>query len=278
MIIGAFALGLLLPASAGAQILPMVVDNTGAESAFWWESDASEPAGEFDAHLLAAAGPRWISPREQAPSGAVSTIFRRADITLNNALSFAGLYGASHLLIGDVSVAGVSEQPWLGLARTELVLRAYVVEVGSGAVIDELVVRRVAFGTANVGPAAIAVAEQGRRAAEVLARAPGQVGVPEDGDVVVVRSHLGARPFIAVRGALRDAHPGVVDVAEAWATEGAVALMLELDEGVAFADVASSIVQLAGTTVEGVDIVEVARVEFGLEVYARHGSPAIEEP
>ena len=271
-------IGVISPQSAHGRILPMVVDNTGDEAAFWWANESSEPAGAFDEHLFAAAGPRWISPREQAPSGAVSSIFRRGDITLNNALSLASLFDAEHILIGDIALEGSAEQPWLGLTRTEFVLRGYVVDVGSGAVLDELVVRRIAYGASNLAVAAVAVAEQGRRAAEALVRTPGEVGVPEDGDVVVIRSHLGAAPFIAVRGALRDVHPGVVDVAEAWATEGAVALALELDEGVEFAEVASSVARLAGTTIDGIDVIEVAQTELGLEVVATPGVPAVEAP
>jgi hypothetical protein len=97
---------------------------------------------------------------------------------------------------------------------------------------------------------------------------PTEVGVLSTEPVVVVRSRPGAGPFIAVRGALRDAHPGVVDVSETWATEGNVALSLILDEGVDFETVARSIGRLEGVVVEGTRVIAVSRTDYGIEIDA----------
>ncbi len=265
----AVALGTVLHGGvATAAILPFVVDNTGTEPGFWWSTAASAPAGDFDETLFGAHGAHWVSPRETSPQGAVSSIFRRPDITLNNALSLAGLYGASHILIGDVAREGSEEQAWLGLPRAEIVFRGYLIEVSSGAVVDELEVRRVSHDPEGADLASRATAVQAQRAAEAAVLSPAEVGLFSSDPVVIVRSRPGAGPFIAVRGALRDAHPGVVDVAEAWATEGNVALSLILDEGVDFDAVARSIARLEGVVVEGARVTAVSRTDYGLEIDA----------
>ena len=83
----------------------------------------------------------------------------------------------------------------------------------------------------------------------------------------------GAGPFIAVRGALRDVHPGVVDVSETWATEGNIALSLVLDEGVDFDTVARSIGRLEGVVVEGTRVVAVSTTDYGIEIDAVPAEP-----
>jgi hypothetical protein len=256
----------------------MVVDNTGADAQFWWATDASSPAGPFDERLFEVAGPTWISPSDTMPAEAFSSIFRRADITLNNALSLARLYGAGHVVIGDVAREGANEQPWLGLPRSEIVFRGVVVDVRSGSVVHELEIRRVSYSAEGSAQASRAVADQVRRAAEALVHSPGDVGVADEAEVVVVRSHESAAPFIAVRGALRDVHPGVVDVGEAWATEGQIALRLVLDEGVAFDDVARSIERLAGLTVGDTVVGQVRTTDRGIEIEALPVAPELEAP
>lgn len=262
---------------ASAAILPIVVDNTSAEPSYWWSSDASQPAGAFDEFLFDGQGAHWVSPRETSPQGAVSSIFRRPDITLNNALSLAGLYGATHILIGDVAREGAEEQAWLGLPRAEVVFRGFLIEVSSGAVLDEFEVRRVSHDPDGTDLATRATVVQAQRAAEAAVQSPTEVGLLATQPVVIIRSRPGAAPFIAVRGALRDVHPGVVDVSESWATEGNIALSLILDEGVDFETVARSVSRLQGVVVEGTLVVAVSRTEYGIEIDAVPAEPGSEE-
>ena len=265
-------------AAAEASILPMIVDNTGDDTEYWWSTGSGAPAGAFDERIFGTSGPGWIAPSETTPTGAISTIFRRPDITLNNALSLARLYGASHVLIGDIALEGDDEQPWLGLPRAEVVFRGVVVEVRSGSVVDDLEIRRVSFQPGGSAEAARSVADQARRATDALVQSPGEVGVSDAGPVVVIRSHDGASPFIAVRGALRDVHPGVVDVGEVWATEGQIALALVLDEGVVFEDVARSIDRLSGVAVQGTLVRQVVRTGRGIEIDASLVVPEMDTP
>ncbi len=243
------ALVVALPAAS--EVLPMIVDQAGG---CWWESEASDPAGALDEALFERArrpGSSLISPRAVGPDGTVSRVFRRPDITENNARSFAGLYGARTVVVGRVERAGPFENAWLGRRRVALVLTAVALDVGSGAVVRELQLSSVAFAdedAAAVAEAALLLARYLDEAMQGAAPA-GFAGVPDGERLVIVYSSGTALPFVALRGALRDVHPGVVDVAERWATEGAVALELALDETVSFEEVAAAVVSLAGTTV-----------------------------
>ena len=272
------ATSLVSHSDAAASTLPIVVDNTGEATAYWWETAAGTPAGAFDERLFDSAGAEWIAPSETTPSGSISSIFRRPDITLNNALSMARLYGATHVLIGDIAFDGDAEQPWLGLERWEVVFRGVVVEVRSGSVVDELEIRRVSFEPEGGVEASRSVADQARRATEALVQSPSEVGLSGIEPVVVIRSHDGAGAFIAVRGALRDVHPGVVDVAEVWATEGQIALSLVLDEGVTFDDVSRSVDALSGVVVEGTLVERVTRTDLGVEIVAGPALAELESP
>ena len=272
------ATSLVSHSDAAASTLPIVVDNTGEATAYWWETAAGTPAGAFDERLFDSAGAEWIAPSETTPSGSISSIFRRPDITLNNALSMARLYGATHVLIGDIAFDGDAEQPWLGLERWEVVFRGVVVEVRSGSVVDELEIRRVSFEPEGGVEASRSVADQARRATEALVQSPSEVGLSGIEPVVVIRSYDGAGAFIAVRGALRDVHPGVVDVAEVWATEGQIALSLVLDEGVTFDDVSRSVDALSGVVVEGTLVERVTRTDLGVEIVAGPALAELESP
>ncbi len=241
----------LLGRPADATTLPVIVDQTGAAPAFWWADDTSAPAGEFDRQLFESAehgNEAWLSPRAARPSGTVSRLFRTVDITPNNARQLAGLYGAQYVLVGQLTREGASTVPWLGLQRVALVLDAAVVDVTSGATVGQITIRRVAHGEASVAfadvAAALVAAADGALTGQVQ-RSSGEWSVVEE-DVVLIHSPDGAQPYSAFRGALREVHPGVVDVAEAWASEGWIALRLELDEGVTFQDVAGSLSRLDG--------------------------------
>jgi hypothetical protein len=88
------------------------------------------------------------------------------------------------------------------------------------------------------------------RLGSVVSRTDGTSHSASPGDIVV-HSPDGALPYVALRGAIRDVHPSVVDLSEVWATEGLVALRVVLDEGGTFDEVARSVARLEGAVMEG---------------------------
>lgn len=261
-------------AAASASVLPVVVD-PASESGGWWVDDPARAAGPFDEALfeLAEGGDsRWLSPRSARSDVRISRIYRTRDMTPNNAIALGSLFGVTHVLAGTVTYAN-SDVPWLGLRSTTVTLDATLLDVASGAAVS--VVRLTRTAHAASGSEAAAAEELARAAAElgtVSARSRDAAGGPTEG-VVTVHSHVGAAPFVSLRAALREAHPGVVDVVECWATEGAVALRLELDEGTTFSDITPGIGRLEGVTLDGGVVRSVREMGGGLLVVVVPGAP-----
>lgn len=269
----------LVAPTAAADVLPIVVDRTSETSRFWWADETAASAGVVDDALFQLgedAGTPWISPRAARPSGGVSRVFRTEAITENNARQLGALFGASHIVFGEVRRDGPRDVPWLGVARVELVAELALVDVGTGATLARWTVRRTGHGLEAdaMRAAGQAIArELAPRCEAALAGTRGEWASPEI-DVVIVHSPEGAAPFIAFRAALREAHPGIVDVTETWASEGMVALRLLLDEGVTFSDAAVAVQRLDGATLDNALVREVRREEAGIWVDMRVLSPS----
>ena len=246
---------------ATARTLPVVVDaSDGADRAWWAEREAIAP-GPFDAALWRNVrdDAAWIAPDRSVPSTPVSRVFARADISDANARALAGLYGATHALVGRVEVASASPVEWLRLPRVALRARLRVVDVATGAVVTEVELRRTGFSADGVAAAAAAL---GRGASTLAVRAAATRVAPSVADgahQVVVACHDGAAPYVAFKAALREASGGVIDVSEAWATEGRVGLAVALDEDVRFDDLVSSLLRMPAQRFDGFRAVSVQR-------------------
>lgn len=274
LIVASFSV--IVPTAASAQILPIIVDETGDAPGFWWADEAHAPAGALDAALFERAerrGSDWLSPRAARTTGAVSRLFRVADISDNNALQLARLFGARTLVFGNLEQVGQPSIPWLGLQRAAWRLNAVAIDVASGANLGRVEIYRVAHGVDDAtGQLAERVADAlDAQVQRVSGAARGDGAVVEE-EVVVIHSPDGAQPYSAFRGALREVHPGVIDVMEAWATEGWVAVRLSVDEGVTFSDIASAIAQLSGTDLGLARVVDVSVEPTMVYVDVRAGS------
>lgn len=270
--------GLSAGSRASADVLPVVADATGSSTACWWCDDASAavPSALYDAIAeRAALGALWTWPDTGVDD--VSRVLRVPELTPANGRSLATVFGTRHALVGTLRRDPAPGVPWLGLERSAWILDATLVDVRTGAEVDAVQIRAVAFGVdpaeANAAAATLLV----DRLEEHIA--PLSVDGTDDGvdvgePVVVVLGSGGAAAYIAFRGALRDAHPGVVDVEEVWATEGQVALRLALDEGTTFDDVAAAIERLAGQPLEGVRIADAQRRDD--RVYVSLALPSVE--
>ena len=259
--------------AASAATLPMVVDATQDPATFWWAEEGTVAASPFDELLFAAAeagGSDVVSPRAVSPDGTISRIYRTADISPNNARNFAGLYGADRVLLGSVVSEPGTSVGWLALARTRSVIDARLVDASSGAVIHSF---RLSADGIHADPAEAlaaslaALARDTLRVVETYQPGSGAVGDGSVDPVVVVLGAEGdAAPYVAFRTALRDSHPSVIEIAEAWATEGRIALRVDLDEGGEFDQVVGVLAGWVGSTIGDVRIIAVEPHELGVFV------------
>jgi hypothetical protein len=250
-----------------AQTLPVIVDATGAEPAAWWAATDVAPVGSLDAVLFALPGV-FTSPLTTQPDAAPSSLLRRIDITANNARNLAGLYGADRVAVGRLERTGATLQPWLGLTRVGLRLTGELLDVATGASIAPLDVVAAAY---DADPERAALAANRALAARLVALVPretsGALVPPMQAPLtVIVQSWDTAAPYVAFRGILRDAHPGIVEVMESWAAEGRVALEVRLDEGADVGEVRTAIARLAGTVGEGARVASVEAAADALVV------------
>lgn len=255
--------GLTVGTVARADVLPVIADTTGQAVACWWCDDASAtaPSALYDGIAQRAElGALWAWP--DAGVDDVSRVLRTPDLTPANGRSLATVFETRHVLVGTLQRDAAPGVPWLGLERAAWLLDATLIDVRTGAEVDAVQIRAVAFGDdADEASAAATVLLLDRLEEHI---APLSVDASDDGvdvgePVIVVLGNGTATTYIAFRGALRDAHPGVIDVEEVWATEGQVALRVALDEGTAFEQLAAAIEQLVGQPLAGVRIVDAQR-------------------
>lgn len=237
------ALG-LLPQSASAQVLPLLVDGTDAD-AFWW---AGEDAGACVETLLDSA-PRVQSLRDARRGPAISRIYQRPDITPANAANLASLHGVDSVVLGRVVRRGDIRAAWTGLERAEVALEVAWIEGTSGALRAEEYRVEVAHDADAARALERACSALGRELNALLAagpRAPSAEETVWPAADVVVHTDGRAAPYVGFRGALRDAHPGIVDVAERWSSEGRIGVVLLLDEGYRRAEALTRVADLSG--------------------------------
>jgi len=265
--------------AAQAQTLPVVAweADDGALTGWWTADDGTLELSPLDlVFFLRADTGGWIDAREVAPTDAVSRILRVVPLTARNAVALGALYDAETVVVGEAWVASDEAVPWLGLVRVGVGLDAEVVDVASGARRGQI--DTVGLGVARTYDEALvdACAMASARIETLTQAATGASAVVDvDGFTVLVRSTPTALPYVAFRGALRDVHAGVIDVREVYAIEGAVAVALDLDEGVDPASVADAIEGLTGEAIDGARIVSVLRDGEQLDVTL---APSFEGP
>ena len=257
--------------TAHADTLAVVAwDDGGDAMSGWWSDDeAALTPTPLDLALLArspAGG--WIDVREVVPNDSVSRVLRVVPLTPRNAVALGALYDADTVVVGEAWVASIDAVPWLGLERVGVGVDVEVIDVASGARRGR--VETVGLGVASthdealVDACAMAVSR-----IETVVGAVSSGGISEVGSAgvtVVVRSTPTALPYVAFRGALREVHPGVLDIREVFATEGSVAVAVDLDEGVDASQVADAVEAMGGGTFGDARVVTVQREGDRLDV------------
>jgi len=264
---------LMTPVVGASQVLPLIVDETGAEPCGWWVGSEPEPCGPLDQIIEQKASTGvWISPTQQRPSENVSQVLRTVQLTSANARSLAGFYSADAVVFGSTFREDSVHIPWLALERSAFVFEGEVVDVSSGATRTRIDTRAVAFGptheAANLAAAELLLRFIEEALTEVAAPSF-DAGVVMDEPVIVVLSDGSAAPFVAFRAAVRTAVPDVEDLREVWAMEGRVALGLVLREGADIDDVLARIGAMEGSRYEGVFIQSTVRHERDVLVMVR---------
>lgn len=253
---------------AHASVLVLVVDETEVAPRAWWAHEDARPVGAFDRALQAMAegDAGWIEPARGRTAERIASVLRTPRLTPNNARSLAGLWDADVVVMGAVVREAAAPIPWLTLARSALVLEGRVVDVATGAERDALSIRAVALGTthdeAEAAAAAVLVEILRASVSVTPARASGELPAS---DLVIV-SDGSALPYVELRGVLRDAHPGLLEVREHWATGGALGVELVLDEGVSRDEVLARIRRLTGHVGDALHVVDVRESGSGLVV------------
>jgi hypothetical protein len=251
---------LLVAPTASAQVLSLVVEQRGEESAFWWrDPGVAEPTrlDELLAERMSASGPAesvvpvsLIDPAAETEIGvSISRVYRVASLSLTNARNLGGFYGAQVVLLGEADITPASPVAgriaWVAELRLSFTVAA--VEVDAVHLTEERLL--VADGP-DPESAELAVR---RQAADVLAsaiaatvhREAGLERPPTSGPTVVVVDLERAAPLVAFEGDLRRYGEVVADVHEVWAREGEVGVEIELVPGATADDFQALLGQLA---------------------------------
>jgi len=227
--------------------------NLDGSKSSWWVGDAASPADEAMRDGSAPVGGRWRNPEGVQLAAPVSKVFLRHDLSANNGRALAGVYGATHALVGHVQwelAEGVSfvglqavrarlDGTW-AVAADQSTLGSYQVSVtGFGQTVEE----------ASRQAGALLELEVRRAQPAAQVATPPSLDVGEDEIVVTVKGPASA--YVAFLRRLRELDKGVIDLGEVWATEGAVCLHLELDEETPDLRITRALEGLVSTAQEG---------------------------
>lgn len=221
---------------------PGVVDDD-QQIGFWWSS-AGEPrwtgSDEMVFEALQQAG---VTPRQPGTVD-ISRIYRRPDLSVDNAAQLGRLLGVDRVLVGEVVYSPVGPVPPLGHRGVQA--RADVTLVPSGnsdaVALDQFTVTRQVFehpgedGTIRVfedrpgGLIDHAREVTGSALGEVMGqsfrRASGRVGVDSDQQLLALRDVQRAAHLETIREMLVGLDE-VASVVKRWAAEGVIALEIE---------------------------------------------------
>ncbi|MBN1946585.1 MAG: hypothetical protein JW797_13000 [Bradymonadales bacterium] len=227
---------LFLPAPARGQVLPLIQESVDGQVNFWW-LDPGQPAyTPFDELLFQEATASLVADPGPAQRPAVSRIYRQADLSATSARNLAGLYGARQVLLGsltwEAAELAVGQVFWVAEATLSCGLYSVDTEITHFEVLRRFV------GQGADRPGALSSVRQ--QAALYLAERLGRSGQGMSAGIeneqvelptLVLSGLETARLLVAFKGDLRLNGAVVADVREAWATEGQIALEVDLVEG-----------------------------------------------
>lgn len=207
-----------------------VVDD-GEHVQFWWGGGDRPQWTDSDEAVLDALRDAEIEPAMPDKIN-VSRIYRRPDLSTQNAAQFGGLVGVDRVLVGTVEYRPVGPIAPLGHEGVEAHAEVTLVPAGSSdaVALDQFVVTRQLFDESSEASLQTAREVTGRALGEVmgqsLRRASGHVGIDGREELIALRDVQRAAHLEAVRNRLVELDE-IDDVVERWASEGIIALAVE---------------------------------------------------
>lgn len=242
------------PCGASADTLALVTSwNLDGSKGSWWVGDPASPADEAMRDGSAPVGGRWRNPEGVQLAAQLSKVFLRHDLSVNNGRALAGVYGATHALVGHVQWELAEGVSFVGLQAVRARLDGTWVVAADQSTLGSYQVSVTGFGQTleEASRQAGSLLELEVRRAQPAAQtvAPPSLGVGEDEIVVEVKGPASA--YVAFLRRLRELDKGIIDFGEVWATEGTVCLHLELDEETPDLRITRALEGLVNTAQEG---------------------------
>jgi hypothetical protein len=242
------------PCAAWADTLSLVTSwNLDGSKGSWWVGDAASPADEAMRDGSAPVGGRWRNPEGVQLAAQLSKVFLRHDLSVNNGRALAGVYGATHALVGHVQWEVAEGVSFVGLQAVRARLNGTWVVAADQSTLGSYQVAVTGFGQtleeAEKQAGALLELEVRRSKPAAQSAAPPSLGVGEDELVVEVKGPASA--YVAFLRRLRELDKGIIDFGEVWATEGTVCLHLELDEETPDLRITRALEGLVNTAQEG---------------------------
>lgn len=243
-----------LPGVAFADTLSLVTSwNLDGGKTSWWVGDAPSPADEAMRDGSAPVGGRWRNPEGVQLAAPPSRVFLRHDLSTNNGRALAGVYGATHALVGRVQWEVAEGLSFVGLQAVRARLEGTWVVASEQATLGSYQIVVTGFGStqeqAMAQAASLLELEVRRSRPAAQASTPPSLAVGDDELVVEVKGPASA--YVAFLRRLRELDKGIIDLGEVWATEGSVCLRLELDEETPDLRITRAIEGLVNTPQEG---------------------------
>jgi len=255
-LVGVVAMAILsaAPRAAWADTLALVTSwNLDGSKSSWWVGDAASPADEAMREGSAPVGGRWRNPEGVQLAAPVSKVFLRHDLSVNNGRALAGVYGATHALVGHVQWEVAEGVSFVGLQAVRARLDGTWVVAADQSTVGSYQVSVTGFGQtleeASRQAGSLLELEVRRAQPAVQSATPPSLDVGEDEMVVEVKGPASA--YVAFLRRLRELDKGIIDLGEVWATEGAVCLHLELDEETPDLRITRALEGLVNTAHEG---------------------------
>ena len=260
--VAACLLSLLTPAFAYADTLALLTSwNLDGSKSAWWVGDAPSNVDGLLRRGDAPVGGLWLDPEPVLLATPPSKLFLRYDLSVNNGRALAGLYGATHVLVGKVQWEVAEGVSFVGLQAVRARVEGTWAPVAEQTTLGNFQVAVTGFGATAADAAAQASRllefELRRAKPNAPAAVPPTLDAAEDELVVEVEAPASA--YVAFLRRLRELDKGIIDFSEVWATEGAVCLHLELDEETPDARIARALDGLVTTPQEGFSLRSVRR-------------------
>jgi hypothetical protein len=268
------------PGVAEADTLALVTSwNLDGSKGSWWVGDPVSPADEAMRDGSAPVGGRWRNPEGVQLAAQLSKVFLRHDLSVNNGRALAGVYGATHALVGRVEWEVAEGVSFVGLQAVRARLAGTWVAASDQSTLGSYQVSVTGFGQtleeASRQAGSLLELEVRRSKPAAPSAALPSMSVGEDEIVVEVKGP--ASTYVAFLRRLRELDKGIIDFGEVWATEGTVCLHLELDEETPDLRITRALEGLVNTAQEGFTLSGLKRSGnrvVGLVVGAPPVSPA----